>query len=81
MAISLTTGGLSLNYRTTGQTSVSGTYPIGTVMVVTPNDSQGVGKTFTFPGTWVYMRGQGNPELGAQFTAYGSIPYLLIRLA
>ncbi len=50
MAISLTTDGLRLNYRTTAQTSVSGTYPIGTVIVTgyISNDSQ----TLTLPGIW-----------------------------
>lgn len=50
MAISLTTDGLRLNYRTTVQTSASGTYPIGTVIVT---GSEG----FLLPGTWIQIRG------------------------
>ena len=45
MAISLTTDGLNLDYRTSVQYSVSGTYPIGTVIVTD--------RTLTFPGTWL----------------------------
>ena len=47
MAISLTTDGLRLDYRTTAQTSVSGTYPIGTVIAT--------GSSLTLPGTWVWI--------------------------
>ena len=49
MAISLTTDGLRLDYRTTIQTSASGKYPIGTVIAV------GADSTFTLPGTWVWI--------------------------
>ena len=45
MAISLTTDGLNLDYRTSIQMSVSGTYPVGTVIVTD--------RALTFPGTWL----------------------------
>ena len=47
MAISLTTDGLRLDYRTEEQESVSGTYPIGTVIV-----SSAQGSSLSLPGTW-----------------------------
>ena len=48
MAISLTTDGLRLDYRTTVQTSVSGTYSRGTVIAT------GSSADLTLPGTWVW---------------------------
>ena len=50
MAISLTKDGLRLDYRTTVQTSSSGTYPIGTVIVTG-------GEGLSLPGTWIQIRG------------------------
>lgn len=49
MAISLTADGLDLDYRTSIQTSVSGTYPIGTVIGIDHNS------TLTLPGTWLFL--------------------------
>ena len=48
MAISLTGDGLRLDYRTETQSSVSGTYPIGTVVVSAPAFRE----SLTLPGTW-----------------------------
>ena len=65
MAISLATDGLRLNYRTSSQTSVSGTYPIGTVIVIDmlSNSTQ----TPTLPGTWAFTRGiSGKPDVGSE---------------
>ena len=49
MAISLTADGLDLDYRTSIQYSVSGTYPIGTVIGIDHNS------TLTLPGTWLFL--------------------------
>ena len=60
MAISLTTDGLSLDYRTEEQGSVSGTYPIGTV-IVTSSLENGV----SFPGTWAMVRAGASPYVSS----------------
>ena len=49
MDVSLTADGLDLDYRTSIQTSVSGTYPIGTVIGIRP------ASTLTLPGTWLFL--------------------------
>ena len=49
MAVSLTPDGLNLDYRTDLQTSVSGTYPIGTVIGISSSS------TLTLPGTWLFL--------------------------
>lgn len=47
MAISLTTDGLRVDYRNAVQSSVSGTYPIGTAIATAAE--------LTLPGTWAWM--------------------------
>ena len=57
MAISLTTEGLRVDYRTESQTSVSGTYPIGTVIVANAG--------LSLPGTWVITYSDYYPRIGS----------------
>ena len=78
MAISLTTDGLDLDYRTDLQTSVSGTYPIGTVIGI------GYIGTLTFPGMWLFLvkkSSSGAPNSRAKYGAKVSKALFGIRVA
>ena len=78
MAISLTTDGLNLDYRTSIQTSVSGTYPVGTVIGINYNS------TLTLPGTWLFLvkkPGGIGPSTRAYYGATRSKALFGIRVA
>ena len=79
MAISLTTDGLNLDYRADLQTSVSGTYPIGTVIGI------GYIGALTFPGTWLFLvkkpNGTAPPNSRAKYGAKVSKAIFGIRVA
>ena len=77
MAISLTTDGLRLDYRTTVQTSISGTYPIGTVIIARPS----IDNNLTLPGTWIIIRPYADESscyIGASF--YLFVDHVAIRI-
>ena len=48
MAISLTAGGIDLEFRTSELSSVTGTFPVGTAIGLSNTD-------LTLPGTWVML--------------------------
>ena len=77
MAISLTTDGLRLDYRTEVQTGVSGTYPIGTMMIARPSS----GNNFSLPGTWIIIKPYEDSSscyIGASFRVYTD--HVVIRI-
>ena len=65
MAISLTTEGLRVDYRTSLQTSASGTYPIGTVIAFKAEFVK-----IDLPGTWSIFQattsGYSESKVGSQ---------------
>ena len=87
MAISLTTDGLRLDYRTSVQESVSGTYPIGTVIVADTDRYT----SLSLPGTWasyeLYKSGahsyRGETSMGSSLSTSGAMysRHLAIRVS